>query len=880
MSANFDWQTEEDERRNKGGWDDVAEPERGRPPRRRPPWRLIAIVAVLVAAVGGLIWWRVDRRMEATLQAFRADVIASHNLVQRAAAEEDEEIFRSALSGRMPSWTTAQMDVFHAGLFADRSPFGLTPVDGSLPVILDPPDAEAAAGESATGITFSPDLNEAVVTVNQPFVREGTQESVVLQQTTVFRRGDTRWLLSPPADEFWGDWLTAEGNYLNVIYPARDELIAGQLAKDLDAEIDRLCATLEDINCSADLRLTMRLDTDPATLASLSSPLGALRRAREREDILELPAPTLVGLPLEGDTDGYAALRDGYARHLLAAVIAQAVGWRCCDEELLFNLLLEYQLSELGLQTWPVGETEYQRVLDSRVRLSDLGSFLRGRSLPAVPPEQEWETRVAVDFLINGVPGVSAADLQRTMQRSPNFDQFLNDVWANAEPDTTTSLPGLDLAFWLYAFEGPNRADEEIAVPDDEELYLACEAVDGNQGFDTSTLLRYSPDERRWAEMYNLQGFIWMSALPDPGMLLLQEFTLQMESWRTNIWHDGEVLPAFATDDGLFAISLGETDPSGRRLVAYAYDPDTRSVHSFLLDLSDCSDGCAASELAGLPFWSPDGRWAVYAGNNNTFPQSSFLAANERYTILESGRRFGDVPLALGSGDTEPGLHELTPIGRGHSPFWLDEQTFGYIRRAETTGPAAQADEEIVLATLGNQTPEIVLTSADILAFLPEELLARRFSLSYVAVHSNYPGQLFIVALDTTEQRAYVIRYDLEKRLPEVRLNMLADLNHSLGFSPDGRYLVMTGRDRRSTRPNDNSGVLLLHDIAANRTIPFMTRLPFFLPSVVYDWSDDGRRLAMALDDNLIGLVVPDERLVGLIPHSYGACASVAWLRP
>jgi hypothetical protein len=880
MSANFDWQTEEDERRTQSGWDDVVETGPDRPPRRPLPWRLIAVVVVLVAAVGGIIWWRVDRRVSATLQAFRTDVIASHNLIQRAAADGDEEIFRSVLSGRMPTWTAGALEVFHEQLLFDRSPLGLIPVEGSLPFILSIPDEEAALGEQAADITFSPDLNEAVVTVNQPYQREGSPDTVVLQQTTVFRRGDSRWLLSPPMDEFWGDWITVEGQYLNLIYPARDEPVAGRLAEDLDAEIGRLCATLEEINCSADLQLTVRLDTDPATLASLSSPLGALRRAREREDILELPAPTLVGLPLADDNDGYAALRDGYARHLLAAVIAQAVGWRCCDEELLFDLILEYQLGELGLKTWPVGEAEYQRVLDSRIRLSDLGVFLRGRFPSFIPAEREWELRTAVDFLASGVPGVTTTGMQRALQRSRNFERFLNEMLANAEPDTSAPYPGLDLAFWLHAFEMQDRTGESLSPPEDEELYLACTAVDGNQSSDTSTLLRYSPDEQHWTEMYSLQGFVWMSALPNPEMLLLQEFALEGESWRTNIWRDGGSTPAYAGDEGLFAISFGETDPDGRRMVTYAYDPDAESVRSFLLNLSDCDDGCTTSELAGLPFWSPDGRWAVYAGDNRTFPQSSFLAANERYIVLQSTDGFEDVELNLGPGDAEPDSPELSSIGRGHSPFWVNERTFGYIRRAEVDDPAAQAGEEIVIASVDDRTPELVLASSDILNFLPEELPARRLSLTYVATHPAHPNRLFIVATDLSEQRAYVILYDLDERLPEVRLQMLANLNHSLSFSPDGRYLVMTGQDRRATPPDDNSGVLLVHNIAENRTFPFLTRLPFFLPSVVYDWSADGRWLAVALEDKLVGLIAPDERHVSLIAHNYDGCTSVAWLQP
>ena len=204
MSGNFDWQTEEDDRRAQTNWDEPTEPQRPPPTRRPLPWRLIAVVTVLVAAVGGIIWWRIDRQIDDTLQAFRTDVIASHNLIQRAAADGDEEIFRSALSGRVPAWTAGELDVFNAGLFADRAPFGLTPAEGSLPVILDPPDEEAAAGESVADIAFSPDLNEAIVTVNQPFRQEGTTETIVLQQTAVFRRGDSRWLLAPPLEEFWG----------------------------------------------------------------------------------------------------------------------------------------------------------------------------------------------------------------------------------------------------------------------------------------------------------------------------------------------------------------------------------------------------------------------------------------------------------------------------------------------------------------------------------------------------------------------------------------------------------------------------------------------------------------------------------------------------
>ena len=91
------------------------------------------------------------------------------------------------------------------------------------------------------------------------------------------------------------------------------------------------------------------------------------------------------------------------------------------------------------------------------------------------------------------------------------------------------------------------------------------------------------------------------------------------------------------------------------------------------------------------------------------------------------------------------------------------------------------------------------------------------------------------------------------------------------------RDRVLTGTGYRPSDPDSNLAPLLLHDIAANRTIPLLARLPYFLPSVVYDWTRDGL-LAVALDENLIGLIDPDRGGVRLLGHNQGACTSVAWL--
>ncbi|WP_374687951.1 hypothetical protein [Promineifilum sp.] len=905
MSANFDWQTEEDDRRRQTDWDETPEPPRGGG-KRRPRWRLIGLIAALAVAAGALVWWRAAERIEATTQAVRTDVIASHNLVQRAASDGDEEIFRSFLSGRDPAWTAGELEVFRQELFVDRAPFGLMPAEGSLPAILSAPEAETAAGQRPADIELSPSFDEAVVAIDQPF-RTADGATILLQQTTVYRRGDQRWLLAPPLEEFWGEWQSSQGEYLRLIYPGRDEAIGAQLAGDLDAEIARLCDTLEDIDCSADLFLTVRLDTDPAALAALTRPLGALERARQSKDIIELPAPTLVGLPAGDSAEqraaGYEALRQGYTRHLLSAVIAQVVGWECCDEKLLFQLLLEYQLSELGLAEWTVTEADYQLILDEQLRLRDLGSYLHTNFPFDLPQEKVQQARTAVDFLVHSVPDVSVAEMMRqSNRRARTFGRFVSAIWPNAEEGQPPPAEP-NVAWWLYAYQGSLTPDEPAVPAAEEDLYLACTTMGDSQRPEPSLFFRYLPEEETWTELYRLDGFIWMSPLPGADSLLLQEFALASEAWQTSVWRDGQRLVAYAPDDNTYAVSLGQTDPTGRQLIAYSFDPDDGFANGFLINLDECEDGgCSTTPLPAIPYWSPNGEWAIYTGSGDTYPQNVLVSFDRRYSFLDSSVPFLPESLALGPGDAEP--PDLTEVGQGYAPFWLDESTYGYIRypsNATSLAPSAGtvirtqgdatprgsgvglagrgAGTEVVIATLDDPTPRTLITAADLEQFLPDDNQMRRLTLAYVATHPAHPDTLFIVALDDLEQRAHVFAYDRTAGRPEWRLSLLYDLNHSLSFSPDGRYLAMTGHDQATTS-GDNSGVMLLHDIAANRTVPFVTRLPFFLPSAVLDWTEDGRWLAVALADNLVGLVAPEEEQVQLLSHPYGACTSVAWLEP
>jgi hypothetical protein len=880
----FDWQTDEDERHGTLDWDAPLENGLNLAGRRRPPWRLIGAIGVLAILAGSLLWWQVSRRVEAATQAVRSDVIASHNLLQKAAADGDEEIFRSFLSGRDPAWTAAELDLFRTQMLSDRASFGLTAVAGALPAILSLPGEEVSSGEVMANVELSSDLSEAVVTVPISYEVEGRTATVTLQQTSVYRRGDQRWLLSPPSEDFWGESQTTNGQYLSLIYPRRDEEIAGRLASDLDELIVRMCTTLVDMGCSADLYLTVRLSADPGALVAQAAPLGALRRASARNDILELPTPTLLGLPVGPDAvqqeTAYRTILQGYARQVLGATMSRVVGWRCCDGALLFMILQDYQLSRLGLASWPVGPAEYQRVLDERIRLSRINSSLRRVAEDASFDEITWYLYTAIDFLLNIAPDVSAADMQRLLSRTTNVNRILEGVLA-AQTDLGPAawIPGnLDQAWWLYAYSGSLEPQEPLIQPTDEGLHLVCTSVEGNPG-NPSIMWRYLPGQESWEELYRVEGFMWMSPLPRKDILLLQEYSLIHDTWQSHTWLDGRRATIQRTPN-VFSVSFGETNPAGDSLVVYVFDGDGESISAVAADIDTCDGDCATRNLPGLPYWSPDGRHAVYVGSGSWLTDATTLiSANDRYVMVSSAGRFTEQPLALGPGNATD-REEMISLGTGYSPFWMDNHTLGFIRNIGSNPSGTRSEQEIVLLQADDPSPRPVLLGSDLLQFLPEGHIFRSWTLAYVATHPTLPGTLFVVAMDEPTRQAYVFLYEPDTGRVELRLDMLYHLNHSLGFSPDGRYLVMTGQERQSSPANDNTGILLLHEIATNRTVPFLTRIPFFLPSVGYDWTEDGRRLVMTMADNLVAIVDPDNGEVQPLPHGKGACTSLAWVQP
>jgi len=285
-----------------------AEPRRN----RRRTVAFVVVTAILLLATAGLVYRQISRRIAEAEERAETEVLASHETVLNAAAEGDAELFVGFLSGRDAQWAAAQANLVGDGAYDNRSNFGFY-------------EPAADSPDDLPTVTLASDLNSAELATLQTYdvaVGADLTETVTLTQTAVYRRGPDRWLLAPPEADFWGEeQATVQRNFI-LRYPARDELIARRLSRDLGGVLRELCGDGDLIggDCS---HLLITLSTDPAALSADAD----LRRGLNFGVEIVLPTPTLFGLPV--DEAGYRALQREYAARVVEAMAANYTGWTC-----------------------------------------------------------------------------------------------------------------------------------------------------------------------------------------------------------------------------------------------------------------------------------------------------------------------------------------------------------------------------------------------------------------------------------------------------------------------------------------------------------------------------------------------------------------------
>ncbi len=868
MPQKFNWHTDED-----FDWDGLP-PEPGEQPAGTPRrWPVLVILTALLLGTGAVIARQVQQRAAANTSAMRADVISSHNLIALADNEQDVELFISLLSGRDSNWTTAQQDLFAEGLLRDRAPFGLSIQAAQTPLI----------STEEYDINFAPDLLSAELVTGVPYsvqIGNGLTETVTLQETAVYRLGQERWLRSPPDPEFWGQPSSQRGTKISLTYPERDTALVARLLPDLEQKLGELCNQIAGLNCPPALQVELIFSSDPATLAAAAAPL-AIGQAAETLQIT-LPTPTLVGVPL--DDAGYQALFRGYAAQISTAIIARQVGYTCCEGSPLFQALVDYQLSQINLRPWPVGEAEYARVVAEQVRLQDLASLWNSSNATELSGEGGWRIYTAVDYFLSTNPGLTAADIQRELTEQETFFGWLNALLA--EPDDRQEVSPyshLMRDWWMrgYAVTQDSQQGDSTAFPM-QDLYLTCVVQsEFDEDVQIATLYQGDPLAETWVNVYETGSFLLVSPLPGDDALMQQEFRFDDQRWNTDIRREDEVIPLFANPAD-YTVSFGQTDPSGQQLAAFTFPADNNRATIVAFDLQNCTaEGCSNHPLPGIPIWSPNGERALFTIDPDT--QLALLQTELRTVLFNQRALTPTMDLYVGTrsdlldGAPINNIADLTRVAHGHAPFWLDDDTIGYLSLGE--GRLGRTNTIVTLPLVGESAPQPLAALDDFLAHLDTGTdNSRMWWLHYVMVHPDQPDRLVVVVLDAGQRNAHVFSYHLASKNITHLMSAGYGANHSVGISPDARYIVLTGVDSGDIDQGEENAYIQVYDLASQKAMPFLSLAADFPPFSTYDWSADGRWLALMLEENLVGVYAPEENFLRFLDTPPGACAAPAWI--
>ena len=857
--SNFEWQQEDED------WhESLSQPA----PEPLKPKRRLYIVAVFVMALlaAGLVLYRqVNEQLRQTETAVQTDILASHNLVQTAAATGDFELFLSVLSGRLPSWTDAQREALSAGVLYDRELWGLE-LAARAPSILATSDLATAAS-----LTMSSDLREAELRfplTYQSTSATGVSETIVLSQTAVYRQGGRSWLLAPPTSQFWGGWQTNKGKRLTLIYPDRDAELAEKLAVDLEQIIQRICTEPDLPDCADDAAYAIRLDTHPESLVEAVDK----RNLFGEQPYLNLPAPTLLGLPV--DDAGYEALVRAYSVPLVTAVFAELVGWECCGHAPVFQALAGYELDRLGIQPWPVTTDFHARALRESISLEDLNNLWRQYEFTS-SLEENWHLYAALDFLLNKYPDLTPAHLLEDINNQSNLSIWLSDALNRAGYQTRGRMVGLETLnseWWHYAYTqtllAQNNDPPPLPLPE-QNMLLLCMSDENYDVSTTMSLVQFDQQTEIWTGLWAGNGFLLINPLLNDDGVILQTFAMEeTETWQTEIWQFGGERTTLISEDYM-SISLGQFDPTGQYAVIFIGEAEQVAPQPNLIDIASCSEGtCDIVPLPGLPYWSPDGRQTIVA-DVDIIDNSVFLR-NGSMILLDASQLPDMVDLWLGdeTGQISESPEQAAVIGQGYSPFWVDDDTIGYVRLQEDGEPA------VVLNSLNGDSLRTVLTLADIQNAVPAGV-GGPDSIRYVITHPAAPDLLVVAALDALGREVTVFTYDVASGGLDLRLQSLVHPFHTLGFSPNGRWLVLTGLGENQ---RGDISTLYVHDIENDETRTYISENASFVLTPLYDWSADGNWLLFLVDDRVLSMAAPAYDYQRVLAHEQGNCTAMTWI--
>jgi hypothetical protein len=309
-------------------------------------------------------------------------------------------------------------------------------------------------------------------------------------------------------------------------------------------------------------------------------------------------------------------------------------------------------------------------------------------------------------------------------------------------------------AWQQAAYRRANEAKEPAPLPlPAQQIQAGCSQ---DVEFETTPLYRYRFDTQAWAEISSLPGsLISMGALPDDSGALLSVVGGSNE-WQTTFWRDENGIEL--SSDETPVLSLGQIDPTGRYALAYAMSTQGTLSQALLADLESCEAGdCSLVPVPGMAAWSPDGRHTLITGVES-LGRTSLVTNRRTYWFTLATEIW---PLYRGDERAQsPGeLDDLVDLGPGRAPFWLDEATYGFVRSDDSS--SISPAEELVVASVADDVPQVLLTASALQAALADEEYSSAWQILAGAASPSDPDLLFLsVAAVEQQDLAQVISLD------------------------------------------------------------------------------------------------------------------------
>lgn len=375
-----------------------------------------------------------------------------------------------------------------------------------------------------------------------------------------------------------------------------------------------------------------------------------------------------------------------------------------------------------------------------------------------------------------------------------------------------------------------------------QNIITLCLADDG------INLAEYDPAAETITPVLSERVFAAMEPAPDDKLIALEErFTNGSNSAsRVVMWSPGREdtfivaqLPRNSVDDIQW-----RDHPEQRRL--FIIDEDNlingRSIESIAFNETCLTTNCLIRQEQGLPndlFWSKSGN----------------------YTLVDDN----DLGIFLGNGSGQP-LIFLSP---GSQPFWIDEETYGFLLTTNTTGGTIYTGE------LDRTPAQPLITEAELTAALPPDSSAQGLFIPYTNTNGGNSDQLLILALSLDELgnlgTAYVLLYD--RPTDSLHTVIYSDQMHSFSTSPDGRYLQATIYDQLAQQQTVH--LVDLAQTQETRIFPLLDTQQ----GVQMEWSQNGEWLMALTEEGYLHLI---DRTTGRyyqhLPNGTPSCIDATWV--